>query len=97
MSKLGRRPFSMAMLGVGITAVFVSYQLLTDCESPIPRDSAYMLGFVSLCPPSLLSLAFDPELGTNRFYTLWTVIAVMNAGLYAAIRVLLSRRLERRD
>ena len=56
-----------------------------------------MLGFVTLCPPSLLSLAFDPEVGTNRFYALWTVIALMNGGLYATIRVLLSRRLERRD
>jgi hypothetical protein len=92
MSKLGR-PFSMAMFGFAITAFFVSYQLLTDSESPIPRDTADMLGFVILCPPSLLSPALDPEVGTNRFYALWTVIALMNAGLYATIRALLSKRL----
>lgn len=92
MSKPGR-PFSTAMFGFAITAFFVSYQLLTDSESPIPRNSAYMLGFVVLCPPSLLSMAFDPEVGTNRFYALWTVIALMNAGLYATVRALLSKRL----
>jgi len=83
----------MAMFGFAITAFFVSYQMLTASESPIPRDSAYMLGFVIMCPPSLLSMAFDPEVGTNRFYALWTVIALMNAGLYATIRALLSKRL----
>jgi len=95
MNKVGRRSFTTAMFGFAITAVFVSYQLLTDSQSPIQRDSAYMLGFVILCPPSLLSLAFDPEVGTNHFYAIWTVVGLMNAGLYATIRVLL-RRLERR-
>jgi len=85
------------MFGFAITAIFVSYQLLTDSQSPIQRDSAFMLIFVVLCPPSLLSMAFDPEVGTNGFYALWTVIALMNAGLYATIRVLVSRRLQRPD
>ena len=56
-----------------------------------------MLVFVVLCPPSLLSIAFNTELGTNRFYVLWTVVALMNAGLYAAIRMLVSRSLQRPD
>ena len=85
------------MFGIAFTAVFVSYQLLTDSQSPIPRDSAFMILLVVLCPPSLLSMAFEPEVGSNSFYALWTVIALMNAGLYATIRALLSRRLQRPD
>jgi len=97
MSALGRRHFSAAMFGFAITAVFVSYQLLTDSQSSIQRDSAFMMVFVVLCPASLLSLAFDPEAGTTGFYVLWTVIAVVNAGLYATVRALLARGFQRLD
>ena len=85
------------MFGFAITAIFVSYQLLTDSQSPIQRDSALMVVFIVLCPPSLLSIAFDPEIGTNNFYFLWTVIALLNAGLYATIRALVARRLQHPD
>jgi hypothetical protein len=97
MSRRGRGHFSTAIFGFAITAVLVSYQLLTDAQSPVQRDSALMIVLVVLCPPSLFSIAVDPEVGSNSFYVLWTVIAVMNAGLYATIRALLSRRLQRPD
>jgi hypothetical protein len=97
MNALGRRYFTAAMLGFAITAIFVSYQLLTDSQSPIQRDSALMMVFVVLCPPSLLSIASNPEVGTNNYYFLWTVIALLNAGLYATVRALVSRRLQRPD
>lgn len=83
------------MFGFAITAIFVSYQLLTDTQSPIQRDSALMIVFVVLCPPSLLSIASNPEIGTNYYYSLWTAIALLNAGLYATVRALVSRRLQR--
>jgi len=86
------------MFGFAITAVFVSYQLLTDMESsPLSRNSSLMIALVILCPPSLLSVATDPELGSNGYYALWTVIALMNAGLYATIRMLISRRMKKAD
>jgi hypothetical protein len=56
-----------------------------------------MAVFVVLCPPSLLSVAFDPEVGTNNYYFLWTLIALLNAGFYATIRALVSRRLQRSE
>jgi len=56
-----------------------------------------MVVFVVLCPPSLLSIAFDPEFGTNNFYFLWTVIALLNAGLYATVRALVGKRLQHPD
>jgi len=90
-----RRLFSAARFGFAVAAVFVCYQLLTDSQSPISRNSILMLVFVVVCPPSLLSIAFDPEVGTNNFYFLWTVIAILNAGLYATIRALVGRRLQR--
>lgn len=85
------------MFGFAITAFFISYQLLTDGQSSLPRNSAFMISFVVLCPPSLLIVAFDPDVGSNGFYLLWTLIALMNASLYATIRVLLFRRLQRPD
>ena len=95
MNAIGRRHFTAAMFGFAITAIFVSYQLLTDTQSPIQRDSALMIVFVVLCPPSLLSIASNPEVGTNYYYSLWTAIALLNAGLYATVRALVSRRLQR--
>ena len=85
------------MLGFAITAVFVSFQLLTDTQSSISRSPALMLAFVVLCPPSLLSVALDPDVGTSSFYLLWTVIALLNACLFATVRALLTIRLQRPD
>jgi|SRR5215469_5020337 len=92
-----RRFFSSARFGFAVAGVFVCYQLLTDSQSPISRNSLLMTVFVVLCPPSLLSVAFDPELGTKDFYTIWTVIGLMNAALYATVRIFLSRRLQHPD
>ena len=85
------------MFGFAITAIFVSYQLLTDSQSAISRNSSLMIVLVVLCPPSLLSVAVDPEVGSNGYYVMWTVIAVMNAALYATIRTLISRRMKKAD
>ena len=97
MRAIERRHFTAAMFGIAITAIFVSYQLLTDSQSPLQRDSTLMMVFVVLCPPSLLSIAFDPEVGTSNFYFLWTVIAILNAGLYTTVRALVGRRLQHPD
>jgi len=97
MNAPSRRLFGSAMLGFAITAIFVSYQLLTDTQSSISRSSTLMLVFVFLCPPSLLSVALDPDVGTNSFYVLWTVIALLNAGLFATVRALVTRRQQRPD
>jgi len=99
MSDSGHRYFRSAVLGFAVTAAFVSYQLVTaDSQSPISRNSTLMVVFVVLCPPSLLSLPFvDAEVGTNGFYFLWTVIGVLNAAIYASVRALIGRRLQRPD
>jgi len=89
--------FRSAMLGFAVTAAFVSYQFVTDPQSPIGRNPALMLMFVILCPPSLLSLPFDAEVGTNGFYILWAVIGMLNAALYASVRALISRGFTKAD
>jgi len=81
-----------AVLGFTITAVFVTYQLITDVQSPISRNPLLMVAFVVLCPPSLLSVpVIDAEVGTSAFYFVWTVIGVLNAALYGGVRALLLR------
>lgn len=88
--------FRSAVLGFAVTAAFVSYQLVTDPESPISRNPLLMLVFVILCPPSLLSLPFrDLEPATNGFYFLWGFIAVLNGTLYASVRAVIARRLKK--
>src|SRR6476646_8128412 len=96
MTASGRGIFRSAVLGFAITAAFVSYQLLTDSQSPFTRSSALMVSFLVLCPPSALSIAVNqPEVGTDAFYLLWGSIALLNAALYAGIRAIASRRLQR--
>jgi hypothetical protein len=39
-----------------------------------------------LCPPCLLTIPLiDVETGTSGFYIVWTVVAILNAALYAGI------------
>lgn len=92
-----RRFFRASRFGFAIAAAFACYQLLTDSQSPISRNSLLMLVFIVLCPPSLISVAFDPEIGTKGFYAIWTMICLMNAGLYATIRMFVSKRLQSPD
>lgn len=90
--------FRSAMLGFAITAAFVSYQLITDSQSAIGRNSSFMVLFVILCPPSLLSLPFiDAEVGSSGFYILWGVIGLLNAALYASVRSFITRRFKKAD
>ncbi len=96
MTASGRGIFRSAVLGFSITAAFVSYQILTDTQSAVPRNAALMVSFLVLCPPSIFSIAVrEPEVGTNGFYILWVSVGLLNAALYASVRALVSRRLQR--
>jgi|SRR5579863_5583045 len=83
--------FRFAMLGLSITALFVVYQLLT--EPGVSREHLVMIGFIVLCPASLLSIPFiDVEAGTRAFYFMWSLIGILNATLYGTITALIARR-----
>jgi len=56
-----------------------------------------MLGFLLLCPPSILSITRQTEIGTDSYYILWIVIGLLNAALYAGVRVMLRKRLQPPD
>jgi hypothetical protein len=92
-----RNTFRFAMLGFAMTGFFVAYQLLTDSAVDVPREPAVMIFFVILCPPSLLSVAVDPEVGSRAFYFCWTAIGILNAGLYTTIVALINRRKKSTD
>ena len=97
MSASGHSIFRSAVMGFSITAAFVSYQILTDPQSALARSSTIMLAFLVLCPPSILSITRQTEFGTDSYYILWIVIGLLNAALYAGVRVMLKRRLQRPD
>ena len=97
MSASGHSIFRSAVLGFSITAAFVSYQVLTDSQSLVVRSSSIMLAFLVLCPPSILSITRQTEFGTDTYYILWIVIGLLNAALYAGVRVMLRKRLQRPD
>ena len=93
-----RAIFRFARLGFGVTALFFCYQLVVDFVASSARSPAVMLGFVCLCPPSLISIFFrGVEFGTRASYFLWTSIGILNSALYAAVRALLLARKKKLD
>jgi hypothetical protein len=86
MSKDWRTILGFAAVGLGITAVFVAYQVLTDSSPPRPPSTLMYLIFMILCPPSFLTIPLiDVEIGSEGFYPVWAIVALMNAALYAVI------------
>jgi hypothetical protein len=82
-----RTILGFAALGLGITAVFVAYQVLTDSSPPPPPNIPLILVFMILCPPSFLTIPLiDVEIGSEGFYPVWTIVSLMNAALYAGMR-----------
>ena len=71
-------------VAVGI-AVFLA---VTNTYPNAPQEltTPFVLTILVLCPPSLLSaFVIDAETGTSSFYFVWLFIALINAGLYAAV------------
>jgi hypothetical protein len=89
----GRLVLGSALLGLAITAVIVTYLVLTD-SSPPPSPNLALAGvFFILCPPSLLTIPFiDAETGTGGFYFIWFFVALLNSALYAGVGAALARR-----
>jgi hypothetical protein len=86
MSKDWRTILGFAAVGFGVTAVFVAYQVLTDASPPPPPNMPVLTMFIILCPSSLLTIPLiDIEIGSEGFYPLWTVVALINTALYAVI------------
>jgi hypothetical protein len=91
-----RRPLKIvgfALGGVLIAAAIYAYSRFHDYTKP-PNAFDTALGIVSflLCPPSLLSiLCIDCEVGTQAGLELFSFIALLNGGFYAALGVIVLR------
>ncbi|MGA7852794.1 MAG: hypothetical protein WCA15_05665 [Candidatus Acidiferrales bacterium] len=85
MEKSRKSILGWGLVGLGVTAVFVVYQLIMDTyppRGPMAVDIVFML----LCPPSVLSVpVIDAEIGTSGFYFLFSIIGLINAALYGGI------------
>ncbi|SRR5216683_6763294 len=86
MSKDWRTILGFTAVGLGITVAFVAYQVLTDSSPPPPPNIPLYLICMILCPPSFLTIPLiDVEIGSEGIYPLWTIVALINAALYAVI------------
>ena len=86
MSKDWRTILGFAAVGLGVPAVWVVYQMLAN-PSPWSRlNDTLSVIFMILCPPVLLTFPlFDVEIGDAGSYAILTVVAILNAALYAVI------------
>jgi len=79
------------LIGFGLTAVPVVYELATDSISATPANFPLIGLLVILCPGSLLAMPFSvalfeaAEAGTPGFYLMWLVIALANSVIYSIV------------
>jgi|SRR5882724_3081605 len=87
-----RLTIALAVTGLAIAAAIGAYSQLTDSSPPKPLSARLWTTFMILCPPSFLSVPLiDVEPGSVDFAIMWFVIALLNAGLYAAIGTIVGR------
>ena len=80
MSRQGRLIAICGALGLLVTAAIVSYLKLFGMNDDL------LTAFAVLCPPSLLCIPFNEAMkNTGQFWAIWSLIGVLNFGLYAVI------------
>jgi len=78
-----------AAMGFLVAAVIWGLSKLTDSAPPNPKLFPLWLVLTLLCPPSLLTFPLiDVEPSSPDFNTTWLVIALLNAGLYTLIAMI---------
>jgi hypothetical protein len=86
MSKDRRTILRFAAVGLGIAVVWIVYQMLANPSPWSPLNNFLSVIFMILCPPVLLTFPLvDVEVGDGGSYVIWTVVALLNAALYATI------------
>jgi hypothetical protein len=67
-------------LGLLVAAAIISYLKLFGMNDDL------LTAFVILCPPSLLCIPFNAAMkNTGQFWAIWSLIGLLNCGLYAVI------------
>lgn len=87
-----------AVVGLGVPAVWGVYQMLANPSpwSPLGRLSSVI--FVILCPLCLLTFPLvDADVSDWGNYAIWTVIACLNAALYAGLGAAYVRKQKKRE
>ena len=98
MSKDRNTILRFAVVGFGIAVVFVGFQMLMNPSPWSPLNSILSVIFMILCPPVLLTFPLlDVKVGTGGLYFLWTLVALLNAALYAAIGAAYARLRKERE
>jgi len=86
-----RKPWQVilgsALFGFAITAISYVYYDSVDYTKPMNGIKFWLATmFLVLCPPSLLSvLCIDCEVGTGAGIFMFSIIGLLNSGLYAAL------------
>ncbi len=98
MSKDRSTILRFAAVGFGIVVVWVVYHILTDPSPWSQLNNLLSVIFMILCPPILLTFPlFDVEIGTVGFSVLCTLVALLNAALYAVIGAAYVRLRKKRE
>jgi hypothetical protein len=99
MKKQRQLVWALAAFGLVITAVSWAYNAFGDYSRPMNIKKFSLTSvLVILCPPSLLSVPFwETEPDTVPGVVIWSIIGLINSGLYAAIGTVVGRRLWKSD
>jgi hypothetical protein len=72
---------SLAVIGFVVAALIFLYLNLSG-----EFDATLYTAFAILCPPSLLCIPFNEAMkDKGTFYAIWSMIGIVNSGLYAVI------------
>ena len=89
-----KSPWFFALCGVVITAAIYTHYVFYDFTKPANAVGVTLgIAEIVLCPPSLLSaLCIDCEVGTSAGLQIFSIIALLNGGLYWLIAAFVKRR-----
>ena len=95
MSKQGQLTLRLAGFGLAIGIALFAYLEFTSYAELNP---VLLVASVVFCPPSLLSMLFmDFEPHTIEAFAAWSLVALLNSALYAAIGAVVAKYFRRSD
>ena len=94
MRTASKSPWFFALCGIVIAAAIYTHYVSYDFTKPASTvDVTIGIAEIVFCPPSLLSaLCIDCEVGTSAGLQIWSIIALLNGGLYWIFAAFLKRR-----
>lgn len=89
-----KSPWFFALCGVVVAASIYTHYVFYDFTKPATAvDVTLGIAEIMLCPPSLLSApCIDCEVGTSAGLQIWSIIALLNGGLYWLLGAYAKRR-----